>query len=156
MLTDVPETMGNLHNLQALKLCDNLIEVLPASIARLTNLKSLLLHKNRLRHLPRDIITLQNLVEVMKRRDRCWTLLIPIPLQLSLRDNPLVVRFVQEISLNPPSLRELSARVVRTAALPHGPEDLPRSIREYLGTAHCCVNPKCKGTVRPRNASANG
>lgn len=64
LLTEVPESVGNLHQLQALTLCDNLIEVLPASIARLTNLKSLLLHKNRLRHLPRDIITLKNLVEV--------------------------------------------------------------------------------------------
>lgn len=63
-LSEVPDSVGNLNQLQALTLCDNLIEVLPATIARLTNLKSLLLHKNRLRHLPRDIITLKNLVEV--------------------------------------------------------------------------------------------
>lgn len=64
LLTEVPDTVGNLHHLQGLTLCDNLIEMLPAGIARLTNLKSLLLHRNRLRHLPRDIITLKNLVEV--------------------------------------------------------------------------------------------
>lgn len=64
LLTDIPDTVGNLSQLQALTLCDNLIEVLPASIARLTNLTSLLIHKNRLRHLPRDIIALKNLVEV--------------------------------------------------------------------------------------------
>lgn len=64
LLTEVPDSVGNLQQLQALTLCDNLIEILPASIARLTNLKSLLIHKNRLRHLPRDIITLKNLVEV--------------------------------------------------------------------------------------------
>lgn len=69
----------------------------------------------------------------------------PICLQLSLRENPLVVRFVEEISLNPPSLRELSARIVRTAQVPYGPNDLPKTIIDYLQTGHCCVNPKCKG-----------
>lgn len=64
LLTEIPDTVGNLSQLQALTICDNLIEVLPASIARLTNLTSLLIHKNRLRHLPRDIIALKNLVEV--------------------------------------------------------------------------------------------
>jgi len=127
LLTEVPESVGNLSQLQALILCDNLIEKLPATIARLINLKSMLLHKNRLRHLPRDIITLKNLVE------------------LSLRENPLVVRFVEEISLNPPTLRELSARVVRTAEVKYGPDDLPKTILDYLNMAHCCVNPKCKG-----------
>ncbi|XP_031626752.1 leucine-rich repeat-containing protein 58 [Contarinia nasturtii] len=127
LIADVPDTVGNLQQLQALTLCDNLIEILPANIARLTNLKSLLLHKNRLRHLPRDIITLKNLVE------------------LSLRENPLVVRFVQEISLHPPSLLELSARVIRTASVPFEPHELPKSMTDYLNTAHCCVNPKCKG-----------
>lgn len=65
-MTEVPDVVGNLQQLQALILCDNLIENLPTSIARLTNLKSLLLHRNRLKHLPRDIITLKNLAEVSK------------------------------------------------------------------------------------------
>lgn len=64
LLTEVPDTVGNLHQLQALVLCDNLISSLPTSIARCKNLKSLLLHKNRLRHLPKDIVALQNLTEV--------------------------------------------------------------------------------------------
>lgn len=65
--------------------------------------------------------------------------------QLSLRENPLVVRFVQEISLNPPSLLELAARVVRTASVPYERNDLPRIMHDYLDTANCCVNPKCQG-----------
>lgn len=64
LVSEVPESMGSLHQLQGLILCDNLIENLPTSIARLKNLKSLLLHRNRLKHLPRDIISLKNLVEV--------------------------------------------------------------------------------------------
>lgn len=127
LLTDVPETVGNLSQLQGLILCDNLIENLPTSIARLKHLKSLLLHRNRLKHLPRDIVSLRNLVE------------------LSLRENPLVVRFVQDITLNPSSLLELAARTVRTHSVPYGPADIPRRLAEYLQSAHCCVNPKCSG-----------
>jgi Leucine-rich repeat (LRR) protein len=56
--------VGNLEHLQALVLCDNLIEKLPDSIAKLANLKTLLLHKNQLRTLPKDIIALKNLNEV--------------------------------------------------------------------------------------------
>ncbi|XP_058447637.1 leucine-rich repeat-containing protein 58 [Malaya genurostris] len=127
LITEIPETVGLLNNLHALVLCDNLLEVLPSSIARLVHLKSLLLHKNRLKHLPREIITLKNLTE------------------LSLRDNPLVVRFVKDMTLNPPTLLELAARSVKTASIPYGPGDLPRTLIEYLETANCCVNPHCKG-----------
>lgn len=73
--------------------------------------------------------------------------MIPTSFQLSLRENPLVVRFVQEISLNPPTLLELAARVIRAANVPYEPHDLPKSMFEYLGTAHSCVNPKCQGNA---------
>uniref|UniRef100_A0A1L8EHZ7 Putative leucine-rich repeat-containing protein 58 n=2 Tax=Haematobia irritans TaxID=7368 RepID=A0A1L8EHZ7_HAEIR len=127
LITEVPESVGLLSQLQALVLCDNLIENLPASIARLKTLKSLLLHKNRLKHLPRDIVALKNLAE------------------LSLRDNPLVVRFVQDMALNPPSLMELSARMVKSTGVEVCPGDVPQTILEYLSCANCCVNPNCKG-----------
>ncbi|CAD7087455.1 unnamed protein product [Hermetia illucens] len=127
LIAEVPETVGSLHHLQALTLCDNAIENLPTSIGELRNLKSLLLHRNRLKHLPRNIITLKNLTE------------------LSLRDNPLVVRFVQDMALNPPSLLELAARTVRTSAIEYGPQDVPMTLVEYLRSANCCVNPKCRG-----------
>lgn len=91
--------------------------------------------------------------------------------KLSLRDNPLVVRFVQgmpsqhqtnlisssdsahflfififlELAMTPTTLKEISARVVKTCAMPFGPEDLPRSVIDYLSSANCCVNPECKG-----------
>lgn len=126
-ITEVPDSVGLLSQLQALVICDNLIENLPASIARLNNLKSLMLHKNRLKHLPKDIVALKNLTE------------------LSLRDNPLVVRFVQDIALNPPSMMELAARIVKSAGVAYEPTDLPRTVLEYLRSANCCVNPKCKG-----------
>lgn len=63
-LVEVPSTVGHLHQLQALVLCDNKLESLPAHVANLHKLKSLLLHKNKLRTLPPEIVALKNLTEV--------------------------------------------------------------------------------------------
>lgn len=67
-------------------------------------------------------------------------------LQLSLRDNPLVVRFVSNMMLNPPSLLEHAGRTIKVYGIPYGAPDLPMSLVEYLNSAHHCVNPKCKGS----------
>lgn len=79
----------------------------------------------------------------MKKKKKYYNFLFY--LQLSLRDNPLVVRFVQDISLTPPTLLELAARSVRTEEISYGQDDLPQTLIDYLKTAHCCVNPKCQG-----------
>lgn len=50
-----------------------------------------------------------------------------------------------ELSMNPTSLKEISARVVKTCSIPFSGEDLPRTVIEYLSSANCCVNPECKG-----------
>lgn len=126
-LYDIPVTIGNLYNLQALILSDNALETLPPSIANLKNLKSLLLHKNRLRTLPTEIIALKCLTE------------------LSLRENPLVVRFVADMTYNPPSLLELAGRTIKLHNVEVQDSDLPHTLREYLRSAHRCVNPKCRG-----------
>ncbi|KAH8345246.1 hypothetical protein KR059_011625 [Drosophila kikkawai] len=149
LISEVPEAVGSLSQLQALVLCDNLIEILPTSIARLKNLKSLLLHKNRLRHLPKDIVALKNLTEVRRQVTFMQShpiskLSFTIP-QLSLRDNPLVVRFVQDMALKPPTLLELAGRIVKASGQRPGPYDIPRTLAEYLNSANCCVNPNCKG-----------
>ena len=90
--------MGLLSQLVSLILCDNRLVTLPSSLAYLRNLQSLSLHNNRLSTLPTGIVTL-NLVE------------------LSLRNNPLVVRFVQEMTYDPPSLLELAGRVAKVKKL---------------------------------------
>lgn len=126
-LTDVHENVGLLKELKALILSDNLLESLPRTIANLNNLKTLQLHKNRLRTLPTEIIALKCLSE------------------LSLRDNPLVVRFVSDMTYSPPSLLELAGRTIKTNDVPVTEEELPFNLRDYLASAHHCVNPKCKG-----------
>jgi len=127
LLTEVPMTLGQLKQLTALVLSDNQLVSLPSAIANLKHLKSLLLHKNKLKTLPTEIITLKNLTE------------------LSLRDNPLVVRFVSDMTHSVPSLLELSARTVKLHQLTYGEYDLPKTLIEYLSTAHHCINPNCQG-----------
>jgi len=125
-LQSIPEEIGYMSSLVSLILCDNRLELLPNSLASLTNLQSLSLHNNRLATLPPAIVRL-NLVE------------------LSLRGNPLIVRFVKQMMYEPPSLMELSGRVVKVKNIGYSRDVLPGSLVRYLDSAHSCVNPKCKG-----------
>lgn len=75
-LSEIPAEVGQLHRLVGLNLSDNLLQSLPPTLSSLQRLQSLNLHNNNLQTLPPQIVSL-NLVE------------------LSLRKNPLVNRFVQ-------------------------------------------------------------
>lgn len=68
--------------------------------------------------------------------------------QLSLRDNPLVVRFVSDMMYSVPSLLELAARTVKLRRVNYDADDLPRRLADYLSSAHHCINPKCKGNIK--------
>lgn len=97
------------------------------SHSRLHSLRSLSLHNNLLTYLPREILCLVHLQE------------------LSLRGNPLVVRFVKEMTYDPPSLLELSGRTIKSRNIPYQPRDLPSNLVRYLDLASKCPNPKCAG-----------
>lgn len=97
------------------------------SILRLHSLRSLSLHNNLLTYLPREILNLVHLEE------------------LSLRGNPLVVRFVRDLTYNPPSLLELAGRTIKTRNVAYAPSDLPENLVRYLSLASNCPNPKCGG-----------
>lgn len=94
------------------------------------SLRSLSLHNNLLTYLPRDILSLVHLHE------------------LSLRGNPLVVRFVKEMTYDPPSLLELAGRTIKSRNIPYYPCDLPENLVRYLDLASKCPNPKCAGKIR--------
>lgn len=100
-----------------------------ASDSRLHSLRSLSLHNNLLTYLPREILSLVHLQE------------------LSLRGNPLVVRFVKEMTYDPPSLLELAGRTVKSRNLLYSPFDLPANLVRYLDLASKCPNPKCAGEL---------
>ena len=60
-LSALPESIGNLQNLQELWLYNNNLSSLPESIGNLQNLERLDLFKNKLSSLPKSIGNLQNL-----------------------------------------------------------------------------------------------
>lgn len=125
-LSEIPAEIGQLHSLTSLILCDNQLQSLPPTMVNLHHLKSLSLHNNKLSTLPSEIVTL-NLVE------------------LSLRNNPLVVKFVHDMIHEPPSLLELAGRVIKIEKVNYCEEDLPQNLLRYLDSGQSCVNPKCRG-----------
>jgi Leucine-rich repeat (LRR) protein len=126
-LKELPEEIGELQELKSLVLCDNRLIGLPNTIPNLQSLRSLSLHNNQISTLPPKLIDL-DLIE------------------LSLRNNPLVLKFVQDMIYEPPSLKELAGRIIKVKNIPYTYEDLPATLIHYLDSAHSCVNPKCKGT----------
>ena len=65
--------------------------------------------------------------------------------ELSLRNNPLVLRFVKEWPNTVPTLLELSGRCVKKSTIPYSPELIPGVLVDYLNRAQCCDNPQCNG-----------
>ncbi|XP_014768429.1 leucine-rich repeat-containing protein 58 [Octopus bimaculoides] len=125
-LTEIPAEVGCLTKLNTLALCDNKIHTLPRSLGQLHKLRTLSLHNNRISMLPQEIVSL-NLIE------------------LSLRNNPLVVRFVKDLVCDPPSLLELAGRTIKVEKVKYDVGDMPQNLHQYLESAKRCVNPKCKG-----------
>lgn len=122
----VPDSIGAMQALIVLNLCDNRLRTLPRSISGLTRLKSLSLHNNLFCALPPDIIRLD--LE-----------------ELSLRNNPLVVRFVQDLTYDVPTLKELTARTIKLHRINYDHQSIPQCLIEYLNSAKSCLNPKCQG-----------
>ncbi len=91
-------------------------------------MKSLSLHNNQFSALPPDIIRL-DLQE------------------LSLRNNPLVVRFVRDLTYDVPTLKELASRTIKLHRVSYDDKSIPKSLVEYLNSAKSCLNPKCKGLI---------
>lgn len=74
------------------------------------------MHKNELTALPSEIIKLRSLYE------------------LSLRDNPLVKRFVRDMIHNPPSLLELAGRTIKINKTYYDSTLIPTTLVHYLST----------------------
>lgn len=126
LLDSIPSEVGQLTNLNILNLASNRLQSLPKTLIRLRNLRSLSLHNNRLATLPPEIVSID--LE-----------------ELSLRNNPLVVRFIQSMTFEVPSLMEIAGRIIKLAQVSYSKRDIPASLDQYLNSANKCVNPKCKG-----------
>lgn len=135
--------------LEVLNMGDNFLDIIPEELGSLANLSILNLACNRLHHLPKTLIHLRKLRSLSLHSNRLSTLppeIVSIGLEeLSLRNNPLVVRFIRSMTLEVPSLMELSGRVVKQARVHYNKWDIPASLDQYLNSANKCVNPRCKG-----------
>ncbi|KAF4524554.1 hypothetical protein B566_EDAN002829 [Ephemera danica] len=168
-----PKSFGLLESsLKELNLSGNRLTTMPEQILELKCLKYLYLGSNRISEISKDIKKLMRqpfsqwnsrnggknnftrgrvevIVTLITHNYSIFMCRLPsinIKLGYPLRDNPLVVRFVREMTHQPPaSLLELAARAVQTHRVHYGPGDLPASLLEYLGSAHHCVNPQCQG-----------
>ncbi|XP_035610897.1 leucine-rich repeat-containing protein 58-like isoform X2 [Oncorhynchus keta] len=127
---EVPIQFLKLQRLKYLSLGGNRLKAIPSEIehvTRLYSLRCLSLHNNLLTYLPREILSLVHLQE------------------LSLRGNPLVVRFIKDMTYDPPSLLELAGRAIKSCNLPYHTNYLPGNLVHYLDLASKCPNPKCTG-----------
>jgi Leucine-rich repeat (LRR) protein len=60
----LPEEIGNLHNLQRLKLDNNQIQRLPKEIRKLYNLKLFHLQHNIIRKLPKELVHMKDIIKL--------------------------------------------------------------------------------------------
>lgn len=128
LLRFLPNSICLLRSLQVLYLGDNRLEELPTNLSNLTQLSTLNLHKNQLPALPPDIVDMPSLR------------------QLSLRGNPLVTNFALDATTHSPlSLQELCARTIKNLNIPYCNKCVPQVLCNYLDSAKCCSNPKCRG-----------
>ncbi|CAJ0937628.1 unnamed protein product [Ranitomeya imitator] len=138
LISYIPPELAHLPHLSCLVLCDNRIQSVPPQLAHLQTEVTLAAvaqppHNNLLTYLPREILSLIRLQE------------------LSLRGNPLVVRFVRDLTYMPPTLLELAGRTIKSRGIPYNPWELPENLLRYLDLASKCPNPKCGGENRTNN-----
>jgi len=124
-LESIPRQIAALPNLKLLSVANNKLTTVPDELSDVQNLVCLQLHNNRLNYLPRGIVELEQLEE------------------LSLRGNPLIHRFVRELTYSPPTLTELAGRAVINNKLNF--EKAPAGLISRMKTAKCCPNPACGG-----------
>ena len=62
---------------------------------------------------------------------------------INFRGNPLISRFVRDLTYSPSSLVELAGRQVVSSGLPIS--NLPSQLKTRLSSAKCCPNPDCSG-----------
>ncbi|KAJ3389036.1 hypothetical protein HDU92_001208 [Lobulomyces angularis] len=145
----LPDTIGLLVNLTELKLNHNELKSLPNSIGLLDKLTDLNLEFNFIDNLTSDVGLLLNLTSLNLANNRLKS--IPVEIgrlnflrTLNLDNNPLLTpaTYHQDPYLSPPSLKELSARVIIRNQLPIL-STTSLHISEYLSSSKKCSH--CTG-----------
>ncbi|KAI8853511.1 hypothetical protein BC829DRAFT_350877, partial [Chytridium lagenaria] len=142
-LTYLPDTIGHLTKLVELRASDNLITSIPHSIGELTKLTSLYLERNQITTLPSELGGNRSLVTLDLSENPVRTIPAEVGRLKFLRrlrvENcvELLMEFDHDQVWSPPTLRELSARVIVRHQVPilKCTQD---DIKRYLASAHAC------------------
>ncbi|KAJ3218949.1 hypothetical protein HDU67_003313 [Dinochytrium kinnereticum] len=142
-LTYLPETLGHLTKLTELRASENLLTSLPTSIGELTKLTSLHLDSNHLTSLPSEIGGNRSLITLDVSENPIKTLPAEVGRLKFLRRlrvegcRDLVESFTHDLVHSPPTLRELSARVIVRHQVPIL-QCTQEEVKRYLASAHAC------------------
>ncbi|TPX43064.1 hypothetical protein SeLEV6574_g05260 [Synchytrium endobioticum] len=141
-LNSLPETIGYLTRLVELRASENQIASIPSTIGSLTKLTTLSLEVNKITNLPQEIGQLRNLIN-LDLSDNPLSILpaeigrLKYLRKLRLDNCPLLAEISVDTSYNPPSLKELTARVIVRNQLPilHVMHD---ALKQYLASVRTC------------------
>ncbi|KAJ3055996.1 Leucine-rich repeat-containing protein 63 [Rhizophlyctis rosea] len=144
-LTTLPDTIGHLTKLTDLNASENLLKSIPSSIRYLLKLTKLDVHQNCLRTVPAELGHLKSLA-VLDISDNAHITTIPAEVgrlkflrKLDMRNcTSLLESFpTGPFPATPPTLKELSARVIVRHQLPIL-SITQESLKTYLASAHTC------------------
>lgn len=152
----LPESLSNMLNLEYLYLGYNKLERLSCSIAKLSKLKVLALNNNKLSEVTPNLKKLANLQVFHLHNNSICSLPrilvdgLPSLKELSLRNNPLIDKFVRKRfnegrKHTAPSLFELACRTIKMHDIPYSDKELSPRVQKYLQIAKKCPNPNCCG-----------
>lgn len=143
----IPDTIGYLSNLSDLDLSSNAIQELTPCISYLKKLKTLSLAYNQISYLPTTITGLANLISLDLTRNPLRVLpaeisQLPFLRKLRLDDIPFDSTLEYTLNHNAPSLVEICARIVTRKAIPNL-NVLPDHMVSYIKSAKSCTS--CHG-----------
>ena len=145
-LTEVPESLGQLTQLQSLDLSGNQLTTLPEWLGRLTQLKTLYLYRNQLTTLPEGLGRLTQL----KTLDLAGNQLTTLPEGLAqLTQLEVLFLHVNRLTALPESLGQLT-KLKRLWLLENRLESLPESVGD-LAALECLYASENRLTSLPRS-----
>lgn len=143
-LKALPGTIGHLSNLAELDLSFNEIQHLTPCISYLDKLKTLSLAFNRMTSLPVEISGLVNLISLDLTRNPLQVLpaevsQLPFLRRIRLDDCPFKHNIQYPLKHNAPSLVEICARIVKKSQSKIDDKTLPDHIINYIQSAKSCT-----------------
>lgn len=147
-LQSLPDTIGYLSNLLELDVSFNQLQALTPCISYLEKLKILSLAYNQLQYLPNHISGLSSLISLDLTRNPLKVLpaeisKLPYLRRIRLEDCPFKTDLVYSLKHDPPTLLEICARKIRKSENTAYQQQLPLHLSNYIQSAKSCTS--CHG-----------